>query len=183
MKLVCLRRCLVVLGMVGTVSGKPAPFSAKVALPGVEGVTSVNVGGINRDGLADIAAFEGGKHNKGRQHFAWFEAPQWTRHEFHSSKPGTFIGDSEMADINGDGRLDVGLVSAEGNKVCLAVYLAPERPRKGAWQRHVIRDDFGNCHQLEVGDIDLDRIKGVRHLFAIRHASGRTGASRTRGAD
>jgi hypothetical protein len=309
--------CLVLLGIAASVSGKPASFSAKVALPGVEGVTSVNIGDINRDGLADIAMFEGGKHNKGKQYFAWFEAPDWTRHDFHSSKPGTFIGDTEMADMNGDGwldivlprdnhsqgagdlywyenprgdatgdwarhtiyadegntyhqgdieiadmdhngkldvvcrhlgrrrvrvclqngpddwtvrsfdvrdreglklvdldrdgvvdivmngfwwagpdggwrsgdytehvidekfysaqavrlnnstkngigdfngdgRLDVGLASAEGNKVYLAVYLAPERPREEAWQRQLIKDNFGNCHQLEVGDVDLD---------------------------
>jgi hypothetical protein len=88
-------------------SAKPVSFGAKVVLPGFEGVTSVNIGDINRDGLADIAVFEGGKHNKGTQYFAWFEAPDWERHDFHSSKPGTCIGDTEMADMKGDGWLDI----------------------------------------------------------------------------
>jgi hypothetical protein len=43
-----------------------------------------------------------------------------------------------------------------GNKVYLAVYLAPSDPRRQPWQAVVIKKDFGNCHQLEVGDIDLD---------------------------
>lgn len=52
--------------------------------------------------------------------------------------------------------MDVALVSAEGNKVCLAVYLAPLNSREEKWQKIVVKEDFGNCHQLEVADVDLD---------------------------
>lgn len=313
-----------IIGLCGFILFGSAParadeisFADKVALPNVRGVTSVNVGDINRDGLLDIAVFEGGKGNQGVQYFAWYEAPNWACHEFHAEKPGVFIGDTEMADLNrdgwldivvprddhnngsgdlfwyenpkgdatgpwtphaiyldlkntfhqadievadmdndgrldvvcrhlgrhrvrvclqdadgtwavrsfdvhdregmkladldrdgvidivlngfwwagpkggwrhgnyteltidaaffsaptkgmnnstkngigdfnGDGRVDVGLASAEGNKVHLAVYLAPSDPRTQPWQTAVIKEDFGKCHQLEVGDIDLD---------------------------
>ena len=76
-------------------------------LPGVSGATSVNIGDVNRDGLPEIAVFEGGKHNDGTRYFAWCDAPDWTRHDFHADKPAIFIGDSEMADLNRDGWLDV----------------------------------------------------------------------------
>ena len=313
----CVGVPLILLTMAATLCAGELPFHDRARLPEIAGVTSVNVGDIDRDGLPDIAVFEGGKHNKGTQYFAWFEAPHWKRHDFHTDKPGTFIGDTEMADINddgwldivvprdnhsvgagdlywyenpghgakgewirhviyrdqsdtfhqgdieiadmdndgkldvvcrhlgrrrvrvclqnsaddwttrsfdvrdregmkladvdrdgvmdivlngfwwagpaggwrhgtyeeyvidtdfysakaqrlnnstknglgdfnGDGRIDVGMVSAEGNKVCLAVYLAPMRPREDPWRKVLIKNEFGNCHQLEVGDLDLD---------------------------
>ena len=80
---------------------------------------------------------------------------------------------NSIGDFDGDGRVDVGLVPAEGNKVDLAVYLAPEDPREERWRKQVIEENFGNCHQLEAADVDRDgdldlvggRSFGEGHVF------------------
>ena len=71
-------------------------FKIIVPDPDISGVTTVNIADLNNDQLPDIAAFEGGKHAQGRQLFAWYEAPDWIRHEFNPGfNPGPFTGDSE----------------------------------------------------------------------------------------
>jgi hypothetical protein len=83
-------------------------FKILIPDPYISGVTSVNIADLNNDQLPDIAGFEGGKHAQGRQLFAWYEAPGWTRHEFDPDfKPGPFTGDSEFADVDNDGDMDI----------------------------------------------------------------------------
>jgi hypothetical protein len=51
--------------------------------------------------------------------------------------------------------------------------MAPLNPRKEKWRKVVVKEDFGNCHQLEVADVDLDgdpdlvggRSFGENHVF------------------
>lgn len=50
-------------------------FKVIIPDPDIIGVTTVNIADLNNDQLPDIAAFEGGKHARGRQLFAWYEAP------------------------------------------------------------------------------------------------------------
>ena len=109
---------------------------------------------LDRDGVMDIVMngfwWAGPKSGSRRGDYteftidAGFFSPKAQRLN-NSTKNG-------IGDFNGDGRVDVGLVSAEGNKVCLAVYMAPLNPREEKWQKIVVKEDFGNCHQLEVAD-------------------------------
>lgn len=63
----------VLLITAGVAHAQGVPFREEVSLPGVGGVTSVNVGDINRDGRLDLVVFEGGKHNQGRNKIWIFE--------------------------------------------------------------------------------------------------------------
>jgi hypothetical protein len=45
----------------------------------VLGLSSMDAGDIDNDGLIDVVAIEGGKHAGGRKTFAWFKAPANTQ--------------------------------------------------------------------------------------------------------
>jgi hypothetical protein len=135
-------------------------------------VTSTQIGDLNRDGLPDIAVFEGGVHADGKT-FAWFEAPNWVRHEFNPAySPGPFTGDSALADINGDGLLDVVLpqdTHAGGGPAYLFWYQNPGKGSTGAWPRHSIgswSSETYHLGELDVADMDADGKLDVviRHL-------------------
>jgi hypothetical protein len=94
--------------IISSMEGSGQDFRILIPDPGISGVTTVNVADLNNDRFPDIAAFEGGKHAAGRQLFAWYEAPGWIRHEFDPAfRPGPFTGDSEFADVDNDGNLDL----------------------------------------------------------------------------
>ena len=65
---------------------------------------------------------------------------------------------SEVGDIDGDGDNDVYIGSAEGSDLKLAWYENTGLNGDGsvAWTEHLIRDNFGKCHTVELEDIDQD---------------------------
>jgi len=99
---------------------KRVPFAAPldIAAGTVFGISSLDAGDINGDGLADIAVIEGGKHATGKV-FAWFQAPtstetEWQRFEFTDSAPlKSFLGAAKLVDIDNDN--DVDLVVSSDN--------------------------------------------------------------------
>ena len=153
-------------------------FEISILDTGIQGVTTVNIADLNNDGLPDIAAFEGGKHAEGRKLFAWYEAPGWTRHEFSETfEPGPFTGDSEFADIDRDGDLDLILPEDKHSgdlplPANLYWFENPFIPRGSAtteWKKHTIDS---NIHDgMHLGDIDVADLDNdgktdviVRHL-------------------
>ncbi len=128
----------------------------------ISGVTTVNIADLNNDKLPDIAAFEGGKHAQGRQLFAWYEAPDWIRHEFNPGfNPGPFTGDSEFADVDNDGDLDLilpedkhsGNLELPANLYWFENPLIPGGDASHAWIKHVIDTDIPDG--LHLGDMDV----------------------------
>jgi hypothetical protein len=63
---------------------------------------------------------------------------------------------ANVADLNGDGRLDVVMSSAEGGAVFLAWYKNPSDAKAGSWSKHFIENPQANNHQVQIADIDLD---------------------------
>lgn len=61
-----------------------------------------------------------------------------------------------LGDVDGDGRVDIVMVSAEGQKAHLAWYRSPEEPRTQSWERTIIEGDWGNMHQAQLADMDRD---------------------------
>ncbi len=136
---------------------------------GVDGITVTCAGDLNNDGLVDVAVFEGGKHNSSPT-FAWYEAPDWTRHEFNTDYSVTpFIGDAEIGDINGDGLLDI-LVPQDGHSTgpgFLYWYENPGNGSTGKWPRHFI-GEWANSYHL--GDVDLADMDNDGKMDAVvRH--------------
>lgn len=63
---------------------------------------------------------------------------------------------ADVADLNGDGRLDIVMSSAEGNAVYLAWYKSPSDPKTGSWGKYIIEKPQANNHQVQIADVDLD---------------------------
>lgn len=119
------------------------------------GHEGMDIGDIDLDGDVDVVV-------NGR----WFETPS-------DPRTGTFIGhnidekwynqednwqrnatDVKVADVNGDGRLDVIISHSEKPDYPLSWYSA-ENP-KADWTEHVIDPNYGWCQTLDAGDVDLD---------------------------
>ncbi|GJM30794.1 MAG: hypothetical protein DHS20C17_34290 [Cyclobacteriaceae bacterium] len=80
----------------------------------VSGVTSLDAGDLNDDGLLDIVVLEGGKHAE-KPTIAWFEqtrTERWTRHELgNPAQLDSFLGSAKCYDIDSDGDIDIVLTS------------------------------------------------------------------------
>lgn len=149
-------------------------FRIIVPDPRISGVTTVNIADLNNDHLPDIAAFEGGKHAGGRQLFAWYEAPDWIRHEFDpDTRPGPFTGDSEFADVDDDGDLDLilpedkhsGNLALPANLFWFENPYVPDGNAARPWKKHVIDEDIPDG--MHLGDIDVGLMDGDEKIDVI----------------
>jgi len=82
----------------------------------------------------------------------WYENPGWERHTI-STTNRIGVG-SDLADIDGDGRVDLVVGQAwDGSDVYW--YEQPSDPRE-PWPEHRITDEYSQYHDVRVADIDDD---------------------------
>ena len=143
-----------------------------IANGSVSGVSSMDAGDLDGDGLGDIVVIEGGKHAGGRKTFAWFSAPssingKWDRHNIsHNAPLKSFLGSAKLADMDRDGDLDL-IVSSDNHsgasslmKADVFVFVNPG-PSKvtGSWSYHKVNTSelpVFHINDMEITDMDRD---------------------------
>ena len=182
-----------------------------IAAGSVSGLSSMGAADIDRDGLIDVAAIEGGKHAGGRRTFAWFKAPAdtrstWQHFDFNPDAPlRSFLGAAELADMDGDGDPDL-IVSSDnhsGRKMQADVFVflnpAPAAEPTTPWTWHKTHADalpYHHINDMQIADMDADGkldiiVRSLQpnqiHIFfqnspsSYHHKSIDTGISRSEG--
>jgi len=137
----------------------------------VAGLSSMDAGDIDGDGLADIVAIEGGKLAANRRTFAWFKAPAhvqepWPRFAFNpAASLRSFLGAARLADMDGDGDPDL-VVSSDNHsgskrEAELLVFInpRPEGRATAAWSWHKVSQrpwPYHHINDMEIADMDSD---------------------------
>ena len=135
-------------------------------------MTATVTGDFNGDGIADIAAFDGGKQS-GTQLFAWFESPGFAKHDINSGfATAESIGSAAVADLNSDGRADIVFTMDHHSETTQEgwVYWAenPGGDATGQWPIHLIQKFSSGTHHindLSIDDVDGDGMVDV----VVRH--------------
>jgi len=157
-------------------AGDRAWAKRSLPCPAGEGLTTGSIAGTRR---LDLVI--GGR---------WYEAPadimagDWQEHVFADWPADAVV---RLADINGDGRLDVVLTRSEGHHR-LSWFEAPVDPRHGPWSEHVVDDATDYAHSLVLCDVDgdgrLDIVTAEMHQSSRKrvmvYLGGTAGAKWTR---
>jgi len=125
----------------------------------------IAVGDIDADGDLDIAAVGADGH-----HAVWLENPgslaaEWPVHAVGGqvNPAQAWIDRIALADINGDGRLDV-VASEEMQHLTLTAHLYwfenPSEPRTGPWKRRIV-GRHRSLNSLDIGDFDGDAVPDI----------------------
>ena len=137
----------------------------------VLGLSSMDAGDIDNDGLIDVVAVEGGKHAGGRKTFAWFKAPEdtqgtWQQFDVNPGAPlRLFLGAAKLADMDGDQDLDL-IVSSDhhsgGSKeadVFVFINPKPNGQATSPWNWHKASGSslpYHHINDMEIEDMDGD---------------------------
>ncbi|MGA9120906.1 MAG: FG-GAP-like repeat-containing protein [Bacteroidota bacterium] len=115
---------------------------------------AIGIGDINRDGTLDIAVAKGALQLE----VDWWSNPgdgtnTWVKHVIGTTNAEVKM--IEVADINGDGRLDV-IVTEEARPASLYWFEAPADPANGTWIRHTVATGLEELDSMSGIDMNND---------------------------
>jgi hypothetical protein len=123
--------------------GQDVPFDYSIVVPGVSSQARA-VGDIDGDGRGDLVVVEG---EFDPNVFAWFEYPNWTRHDMNDESLAGFdyVADCKLADLDNDGDLDFIFPDSQngGDKAKQVLWFEnplPDGDVRGEWPRHVVKN-------------------------------------------
>jgi hypothetical protein len=129
------------------------------------------VGDIDGDGALDIAGTTGDA--KGVE---WYKNPgdgsaEWQAYQVGSFEEAVYPDRTELADLNGDGRLDIIVTEENGeDKDAKTFWWAqPEDPTNSSWARSPVTTQ-GSTNSLDVADMDGD---GDMDIILAEHRGSR----------
>jgi hypothetical protein len=147
-----------------------------IAHGSISGVSSMDAGDIDGDGLVDVVVAEGGKHAGSRKTFAWFKAPTitqnaWQQFNVNPDAPlSVFLGSVKLADMDGDGDLDL-IVSSDnhsGNKMEANIFVfinpMPAGQAKDSWHWQKANPTplpYHHINDMEITDLDNDGLLDI----------------------
>lgn len=127
--------------------------------PSDEGLAT---GDIDGDGQTDIAATTGDS-----KRVEWYRNPgdgsaEWQAFAIATFDDAVFPDRTEIADINGDGRLDIIVTEENGEPSDAQTYWweQPADPTAGGWTSHLITTQ-GSTNSLDVADMDANGTSDV----------------------
>ena len=130
------------------------------------------VGDIDRDGHLDIAATTGDA--KG---VVWYKNPgdggsDWTGYEIGNFAEALYPDRTEVADLNGNGRLDIIVTEENGGTSDAQTYWweAPADPTAPNWTSHLIVSQ-GTTNSMDVADMNND---GSPDVILAEHRGSKT---------
>jgi len=154
-----------VLGYIGTDATEPVTQSITYGLA----ASFTRAGDMNGDGIEDAVIGTGAAGHEDLAFVAWFDGATGERNDIATSGLEGYIGDAAVADIDGDGDLDVafgqGAWRASDTETGTVGYY---ENRGSQWVRRVIRQNLPGGHYGEIraadleGDGDIDIV--VRHI-------------------
>jgi hypothetical protein len=115
------------------------------------------LGDFDRDGSLDIAATTGES-----KLVEWYQNPgdgsdNWTAYSIGNFSEALFPDRTEVADLNGDGRMDIIVTEENGESSAAETFWweQPADPTMGEWPRHLVVVQ-GTTNSMDVSDIDND---------------------------
>ncbi|MEW5979605.1 MAG: VCBS repeat-containing protein [Acidobacteriota bacterium] len=143
--------CLLLTLFASSVGGQPDAvlFDHQVIDEQLSGADCKGLGDIDGDSRLDVVA-------GGRKELAWYRYSDWKK-TLIAPASQEFTTDMQVADVDGDGDVDVIVPDGERGEISWFENPRPQGdPSTAPWKKHLVGYQGDWAHDVEVGDVDGD---------------------------